>query len=378
MKQVYDLTIEPLTAVHVGSGETLLPIDYTLASPGNSNVSRYVKFNSDKIIDGIIKSGKQTLINELEKANDSADINVLGKFFRKYFYRGVSYDASTTKSFRNLYADKIRGSLSDNALEVQQMMHEENRPYIPGSSIKGSIRTAVLNSLLDEVDDKTFNELGKLPDKKVQNELLGITKEGRGNDAQKDPFRCVEVSDSIFPARAQLVGQMKNAKLDRRSGEMAFVDMQIIAETIPGLLADGKSPAEFSIRINSDLQNFNSGDFNISKKIDFNKIARACNNFFKRQFNEEYKHFYKDAYDGMDKILELKKFIDSVDVNDTEKFLLRLGHWSQVEYVTLEDLRKPKTPTRKGKAMPYGTTRTLFDFDGQYLPLGWCVCTVKK
>lgn len=36
MKEIYKIKIEPLTAVHIGSGNSLLPIDYTLVNPNNS------------------------------------------------------------------------------------------------------------------------------------------------------------------------------------------------------------------------------------------------------------------------------------------------------------------------------------------------------
>lgn len=383
MKKIYNLTIEPLTAVHVGSGEELLPLDYTLAAPGNSAVSRYVKFDSDKVIDGIIKSGKQNLISELENVNNENNVNKLGSLLRKYFYMGVSYDASITKGFKKLYSEKISGNLLDNSIAAQQMMHEDNKPYIPGSSIKGAVRTAVLNHILrDEIDDDSYNELDSMQnkeknEKQIQNMILQILKEDKGNDAQKDPFRCVEISDSIFSARSQLVGQMMNAKINKATNELDFVSMQIIAETIPGILAGNKTSANFVLRINEDLQNLKSDEFHINKKIDLKEIAKSCNAFFKEQFAYEYKKFYQKAYDGIDKIVELKKAIDSIDENDENKFLLRLGRWSQVEYVTLDDFKNPKTPTRKGKTMPAGTTRTLFDLDGQYLPLGWVVCKVE-
>ena len=81
----------------------------------------------------------------------------------------------------------------------------------------------------------------------------------------------------------------------------------------------------------------------------------------------------------MDTIVELKKIIDAIPDDSENEFLLRIGHWSQVEFVTLEEnFRNPKTPVRKGKVMPYGTSRIVLNYNGQYLPMGWCKCTVEK
>ena len=30
----------------------------------------------------------------------------------------------------------------------------------------------------------------------------------------------------------------------------------------------------------------------------------------------------------------------------------------------------------RGPKKSYGKTRTVFDYDGQYIPLGWCKCTI--
>ena len=60
-------------------------------------------------------------------------------------------------------------------------------------------------------------------------------------------------------------------------------------------------------------------------------------------------------------------------------FVIRVGRWSQVEFVTFgSDFRSPKTsPGKGGKPKGWGGTRTLFDYNGQYLPMGWCKCTIK-
>lgn len=81
----------------------------------------------------------------------------------------------------------------------------------------------------------------------------------------------------------------------------------------------------------------------------------------------EYQTFYEDAdSDKLDLIEKLKSKIN--EIKDSKKsFLLRLGRWSQKESVTLYD-----------ENAEFGKSRTVFDLDGEYLPLGWCVCTMKN
>ena len=63
---------------------------------------------------------------------------------------------------------------------------------------------------------------------------------------------------------------------------------------------------------------------------------------------------------------DLKNQIDRI-TKEENSFVIRLGRWSQFEFVTLYDENKKR-----------GGTRTLFDYNGQYLPMGWCKCTISK
>jgi len=77
---------------------------------------------------------------------------------------------------------------------------------------------------------------------------------------------------------------------------------------------------------------------------------------------EEYGNFFQStkAKDIREKIQILNQTVAEMKTNET---LIRMGHFSHVECVTLNDVRKPQT--RKGK---WGQTRTLAN--GLY-PFGW-------
>jgi CRISPR-associated protein Csm5 len=190
-------------------------------------------------------------------------------------------------------------------------------------------------------------------------------------------------SDCAFSANAQLVGVLKNISVDN-TGELTALDkLQIQAEVIRGTLLDGKASAETQIGIDTDLQkepfsvNRNSDPQKIAP-ISFQNIFDACNYFYKREFEKEYDWFYKDAVEGIDRIIKLKAQLEDA-VKTPNQCIIRVGRWSQVEFVTFEEaFRNPKTPMRDGKKQGSGNTRTVFDYDGQYVPLGWCVLTVKE
>ncbi len=399
MKKTYKIKIEPLTALHVGTGEKITPLDYKMVKVKSSDGKikrKYARFSTDSILRRIATD--ENLSSEFDKFSEKSDMKSLQSFFHSQVENeDILYLCEVTKDFEEKYNENIKKDPLQNAAEVLEMYRPEGAkfPTIPGSSIKGAIRTAILNQvLLKEMSDSEYDELVSMADEKKQKDLkksgsyekqiqeqaLSMLKVSGIDSAKLDPFRCVEISDCEFSAKNQIVGKMRNAKIDKFKKELVFNDMQIIAEAICGKLTKKENYSEFELRINEDLQNaeLNNG-FCINMQIDLEKIISACNFFFKKEFNEEYQKFYKDAYDGVDEIFELKKIIDSIPENSTNQFLIRVGRWSQIESVTFEEnFRNPKTPTKKGKVMPSGTSRTVFNYDGQYLPMGWCRCTVQN
>jgi CRISPR-associated protein Csm5 len=108
------------------------------------------------------------------------------------------------------------------------------------------------------------------------------------------------------------------------------------------------------------------------------EIVEACNSFYRDEFNSEYEKFYKNIVDGTTGIIEeLRKKLEAAS-QEKNQFVLRLGRWSQVEFVTHdENFRKPDTK-RHDRDMGWGNTRTVFSYKGQFVPMGWCVMTIKE
>lgn len=406
-KRRYTLEIEPLTAVHIGSGKTLNPLDYMLYDiklrGGKKRI--YMKYNTDKILHKLVETGGVETLTAFNRATEAGNFKALQRFFHDKINGAarddvldvfMDYPCDITKGFERLYNSKQEGDPTQNALEVQQMYRPTGKrgAVIPGSSIKGAVRTALLNHILiKEMGDDEYDRLKSMGhngkrEKDIQKAALRIDKciSEKANDAQKDPLRCVSFSDGKIDPRASLVGCLNNVGLGER-GALELSDMQIIAETAAGTLAGYGYKALVTAAIDESLQNVKGDEgFAFARKFNMAGIARACNWFFKRQFEadsenheSEYSKFYDGQPDGMELIERLKEIVDSIDESDTSRFLLRVGRWSGVEYVTLgNDFREPDTPIRQGRKMPYGTTRTLLDMDGKRLPMGWCQVKVNE
>ena len=375
-KEKYILKVEPITCVHIGNGEELTPLDYCIVSNPKTGKTYFIKYSSDSILRRCATD--KNAMNQFELATSSKNMkNVLNFFVEKRDIKmDEEYRCETTREFVANYRNNKDRDPLENGRFVQQMYRPEgaNYPIIPGTSLKGSIRTAVLNELLENYPLR--NKLRGLKDNKIQTELLGSFV-----DAKEDPFRAVEISDCLFDAKGtQSVGIIKNIKTGRDNELTEHNTSTLQAEIIKGKLYEKNCEVVglSNIRFNANLSRKDLPEKGISKKISKEEIIRSCNNFYWRAFEDEYRKFYKDAVDKVDSITRLYKELKDISNSQTNSFVIKVGRWSQVEYVTYgNDFRNPKTPTRKGKVMPYGTTRWLFNNDGQYLPLGWCKCTIE-
>jgi CRISPR-associated protein Csm5 len=385
-KEQYTVTITPLTGVHIGTGEELTPLDYKLAEKvGTVDFKQlmYWKFSSDKILQRLISEGKN--LTAFEEASGKGEMKKLQQFFQAQCTAigDTDYPCHVTRGFVKLYNHNSSEDPIKNAARVFQMYHPEAspKPVLPGSSLKGAVRTAFLNWVLDKTrknKEALYDDLKREKNEtRLQKSILDYS------DAKNDPFRCVMFSDCSFSANAQLVGVLKNISVDNTSGELVALDkLQIQAEVIRGTLLDGKASGETQIAIDADLQkepiavNRNDAPQKISP-VSFQNIFDACNYFYMREFEKEYDWFYKDAVEGIDTIIKLKKQLEDA-VKAPNQCIIRVGRWNQVEFVTLDEaFRHPKTPMRNGKKQDAGNTRTVFDYDGQYVPMGWCILTVK-
>ena len=387
-RKIYTIEIEPLTGVHIGTGEKLTPIDYAVKPINRKEM--YLKFSSDKILDRLISEGGD--LSAFYTASDNRNMKALRDFFHTHLTKSgdIDYPCDVTAGFLQAYTRNKNKDPLENAAEVLQMYRPagSKQPVIPGSSLKGAIRTAVLNDLLGNLPAEDFDEQERLFkgagekakfESVLQHRLLGF------DDPKNDPFRTVLIEDTVFePKNTQLVGLLKN--ISASNDELIPLQLQLQAEVLRGTLIGGSAKAHTHLIIDEGLQRASIAEnegkkdqaFRFNKAISMGDIAAACNIFFWDEFDSEYKKFYKNAASGTDIIVNLRTQLDAAS-STKGSFIVRVGRWSQIEFVTFEEaFRQPKVPMKGGKSRESGTTRTVFDYDGEYVPLGWCKCTYTE
>jgi len=244
----------------------------------------------------------------------------------------------------------------------------DNTPYLPGSSLKGSIRTAWLNQLNHGAELPQAEKSSKNKNAALQQRLLGYT----AGKFENDPFRHIHLADAhpeedATPPPTRVLYAISKKKRLPRDGERTPQELKVFLETIPDAI-----PTAFY------------GELRFTGKIEWNALCDACNGFYKPQLEAELDH----AVLGGLLDAEWKRLITGLlgnelhDLIDAKQgFLLRIGRHSGAESVTLDGLRDIKIlgPRVDGKQTfdfrPNTTEKrfaslTKAGADG-LLPFGW-------
>ena len=160
MKQKYQLQI--LTPVHIGSGETLNHIDGCYAN------GRWYCIDLDRVL-----------------AHPATDINSLTSEMARRDFRWQRYLQQYNMDPEESSAYSLPCPQSPEEVEIREAIKSVgNRPYIPGSTLKGAIRTALLSEILNADDDIYYGS---------RNQLETLIDQGpRGNPRREQPARRIE------------------------------------------------------------------------------------------------------------------------------------------------------------------------------------------
>ncbi len=202
--------IETLSPVHIGSGNTFKPMDI-------GEYERYIYiFDFDKVIEKIpehsIDKFSELIINFGDKNKNK--YKDMGQMLLEAF--GIGYE-----QWEEISSYKVKRKDIGQIHEIYEALKYGNKVYIPGSSIKGAIRTAIVYSFLKREGYKFYLKeterikylcMIKPNDEEVEGVYKGnvdlskieeeIKKDMLMDDATRDVFKCLNISDS-FPIPAE-------------------------------------------------------------------------------------------------------------------------------------------------------------------------------
>ena len=342
--KTFKLQCEILSPLHIGTGKEIEPLDYIVKG------ERLYRLSFERFVTDMTESERTAFEGILDKGNLLE--------IRKYVEGRINVERNTLYSIEvstpiiTLYNAK-RGDIQ-NQLLINPFIRTESvsMPLMPGSSIKGAIRTAVISKLASN------SVLPKPKDFREENEfestVLGY------KDGKDDPFRGIKIRDKILGNDSTIIREIRN--VSKKDGRLQSNNMQIICEVSHSSLT-GKT-VEFETEVSFDDALFSTRF--LSKTLTRELIIESCTDFYRDKMEKEHEKFYKNS--------EVEKYSKQLlsTTLDNNSFLVRVGRFSGVESVTLDNYRNPKPP---GNKTTWGTSRNLAE--SRY-PMGWIKVTVNE
>lgn len=366
------LAISTLSPVHIGCGEVYEPSGFVI---------------HDGLLHVLEAADLAVALSDSERkrlatlAEQREPIGAIQRFFRdsaERFSGLACHQVAVAEALAREYANKAGkptqrggdGAATYNLFPISRTAFRpfDNTPYLPGSSLKGSIRTAWLNHLnADQPLAAAERADRQHPSKRLEERLLGYA----AGKFENDPFRQIALADAhpeedSLPPPTRVLYATSKKKRPPRADERPSQELKVFLETIPDAL-----PAAFLGEMR----------FAPGATILWNALCDACNGFYRPQLEGELDHpvlgqlLDREWRQMLITLLggELGELIDA-----RQGFLLRVGHHSGAESVTVGGVRSIKIMRPDGQRPEYRPSTTQKRFasltrvgDRELLPFGW-------
>lgn len=330
MKKSFRCFLRTLSPIHVGCDEVYEPMGFVV----NEDAKQMIVFGPLSFIGQLELEDRKEFSAICAKGTISSILEIY-KFLkgRKATGRRIDICQGFVDHYRETLSipvhdtRKVQQELSRFTIERTSFYPGNHRPYIPGSAVKGVLRTAYLNS---RAKVKPLpSPRGKSAAKDLEKALLD------GGAFETDPFRMLKVSDfkPVGQIKTRVIYAVNEKK--RPSKFEARGPYQILEVIQPGAVFEGeiavdKPQTEYSVKASFSL----------------NELLESTARFYTKEKNRE------DS-----ELSQIK--IPVVQVPDNEdRFLIRLGRHSGAESVTIEGHRSIRIMTGRGQRDRYESHAT--------------------
>ena len=330
------LNIRPITHLHIASGEWLDPTQYVISA------NNFYVLNQPRLVSRLNAKNPARLQEMLKLSHDriaaflsdSFDPSQADTWTQRHTVE-ESYQKQYLRDLGNPEAQQLVAAFISNPLT--------GNPYIPGSSIKGAIRTALVDWRAKDPAARIRRVNGKINDWNLEPILFRYLNERGRPNITDDPFKWLKVADCEFSMQSLGLRKVEVRKKNKAMEASRAHPGDELSYLCQVLLKDSEG-----------LSTVISADARWLKMYSMQKLAECCNNYFERKLKEE-DYFYlpekKKTHDNF------KAWAKAMKAN---QFMLRLGKGTGALHKSVND---PKYQTR---SLAGG------------LPLGICCCSLEE
>lgn len=374
----YNVKLIPLTDIYIGSGKDIEAYEYTVKD-------KYMyRIDMSEVFDKMNDSEKENFYKILQENNF---FNIRSWIYNNYKEEwGYIYKEKVSSDFEKYYKEKLDDKSQENSqLSISEFIGYNNKKYIPGSSIKGALRTAFIYSDFLENEKKyeikssyeikngkrVYNrkEIDKEA-KIMESEVLLAEKEDRygnkkgeklGLEPKKDPFKTVKIFDT------------EEIELEKFSVNVLQIkEGNLFCEVLNGTYNEIKKTKkvnfEKGINFNIILTEYSLKDnsmMDYKKNLGIKKLLDSLDDKMENILNFEIeKEREKDSYNLRSFYEFLKKIFNSFKNKNIS--LVRIGKYTGFNDKTINLLT----------TNPSENSRTILD-ENNY-PMGWVLIKVEE
>lgn len=392
-------TISTLSPVHIGCGEDYYPTNYVI----DDGLLHH--FSEEGLLSALTSAEKIGLSKLSEEQNEDGIKKLQAFIFDKKdkLQNYATHSVPLSQELEKFYLSRI-GKVSQHEGGGKKVNHQLNiarhvfnpynqTPYFAGSSIKGAIRTALLNALnegtslqtkLDELKIKDkFGKAVVVSDKydvpknagnELQKNLLGYQaiSDNPAKGIKGDPLRLLKISDATYSHADNLHSAEIRFAVNRKNKPSKF-EAKGLNQLLECL------PAHRSRALTFDLTF-------LENRFSVRDICLACNEFFVPQLEKELEMLQtlnlcnKAWAQGLEKLLA-NEFADAF--REHKAFLLRVGQHGGAESNTLDGVHHIKIKiSDKPTKFEYKDKPTTIWLAANYkdekdlLPFGWVLVEI--
>jgi CRISPR-associated protein Csm5 len=353
--------LDILSPVHIGTGSELDPMSYLMRREDGEMACH--------VLDTHSWASDYTDPDELCHIFSGGSVpsmrNFLARGIDPVIY-GLRRITVSNELILREYEEKL--SKQDSANQMLFSPHitsGERVPLIPGSSLKGALRTAVIDWLdqkrnlrLKDARDEDRN--GKAYQRRLESALGPIT---------DSAFKQLKISDVTGYADSTLLAQPREVRIK----EGKTLTPKSMCEVMPSRLLGKAEQGVLYVKIALGSAHTPSDSrltLQDGQAWSWSELANIVNSYYWKRFQDEDTKFYV-----LPNFAKARSFMEQIKTElqcAPDQMILRVGHYSQVEFVTVRNNKPFTRKGRSGKQMPYGTTRTLAN---GLLPFGWARLT---
>lgn len=322
------INIRTITPVHIGSGETLYRDNDFCLEKDSEGYDVIGVTDPGKILSLI---GQEHISDWLFKIEDKRPVTEIVSKFAPKGKRGIEHYTSRLIDNEKCYDSET----------LKEFIHNgNNKPYIPGSSIKGAIRTAILATVAKNADIDWLLSKNRHSAQKVEEHFFG--------DIQSDVFRFLHIGDAVF-GECFLIPTISLMMINLNERRAKGYKDESKKQLIEALSKDDES--SFELHFNSEAYTLAEKNgqtkslptcMSSGKDFSITKLFRTINSHTQMLIESEIEHWEEKADDDgsgfvnkyIDKLKDLKGIADGCKNDAGKSCLLRIGHGSGWRFIT--------------------------------------------